>query len=131
MQRKLLGIISVDFDVTGQLLIIYSAFLKYLKKTWEYNEAVHQLFIDFKKSYDSVTREDLYNILIEFRIPMKLVRLIKMCLSETCSRIRVGKHLSHTFPIKNGWEKGDVLSPLLDKAYSLQECNASSVIYSK
>jgi hypothetical protein len=32
MQRKLLGIISVDFDVTDQLLIIYSAFVKYLKK---------------------------------------------------------------------------------------------------
>jgi hypothetical protein len=27
-----LGIISVDFDVTGQLLIIYSEFVKYLKK---------------------------------------------------------------------------------------------------
>jgi len=32
MQRKLLGIIKVDFDATGQLLIIYSAFVKYLKK---------------------------------------------------------------------------------------------------
>jgi len=32
MQRKLLGIINVDFDATGQLLIIYSAFLKYLRK---------------------------------------------------------------------------------------------------
>jgi len=32
MQRKLLGIISVDFDATGQLLIIYSALVKYLKK---------------------------------------------------------------------------------------------------
>jgi len=32
MRSKLLGIISVDFDVTGQLLIIYSLFLKYLKK---------------------------------------------------------------------------------------------------
>jgi len=45
-----LGIISVDSDATGQLLIIYSAFGKYLKKKWECNEAVHQLFIDFKKS---------------------------------------------------------------------------------
>jgi len=26
------GIISVDFDATGQLLILYSAFLKYLTK---------------------------------------------------------------------------------------------------
>ena len=25
-----------------------------LEKNWEYNEAVHQLFIDFKKAYDSV-----------------------------------------------------------------------------
>jgi hypothetical protein len=62
---------------------------------------VHRLFIDFKKAYDSVRREVLYNILIEFGIPMKLVRFIKMCLSETYSRVQVGKHLSETFPIKN------------------------------
>jgi len=29
LQRKLMGIISVDFHATGQLLIIYSAFVKY------------------------------------------------------------------------------------------------------
>ena len=54
-----------------------------LEKIWEHNEAVHQLFIDLKKAYDSVRREALYNILIEFGIPKKLVRLIKMCLTET------------------------------------------------
>ena len=32
MQRKLLGIINVDFDVTGQLQIIYPVFVKYLRK---------------------------------------------------------------------------------------------------
>jgi len=32
MQRKLLGIINVDFDVTGQLLIIYPAFIILEKK---------------------------------------------------------------------------------------------------
>ena len=31
-----------------------------IEKKWEYNEEVHQLFIDFKKSYDSVRREVLY-----------------------------------------------------------------------
>jgi len=54
---------------------------------------VHQLFIDLKKAYDSVSREFLCNILTEFGIPMKLVRLIKMCLNEACSRVRVDKHL--------------------------------------
>ena len=34
MQRKLLVIVSVDFDATGQLLIIYSAFIKYLRINW-------------------------------------------------------------------------------------------------
>jgi len=58
----------------------------------EYNVAVHQLFIDFKKAYDSVKREVLYHFLIEFGIPMKLVRVIKMCLTETYSRVRVGKN---------------------------------------
>ena len=43
-----------------------------LEKKWEYNEEVHQLFIDFKKAYDSVRREVLYKILIEFDIPRKL-----------------------------------------------------------
>jgi hypothetical protein len=54
-----------------------------LEKQWEYNETVHQLFIDFNKAYKSVRREVLYNIHIEFGAPVKLVRLIKMCLSET------------------------------------------------
>ena len=60
------------------------------EKKWEYSEAVYQLFIDVKKTYDSVRREVLYNILIEFGIPLKLIRLIKMCLTETYSTVRVG-----------------------------------------
>jgi hypothetical protein len=73
---------------------------------------VHQLFVDFKKAYNSVRREVLYNILIGFGIPLKLVRLIKLCLNETYSRVRVGKHLSDRFPIKSGLKEGDALSPL-------------------
>jgi len=34
MQRKLLGTVNVDFDPTGQLLIKYAAFVKYLRKNW-------------------------------------------------------------------------------------------------
>ena len=74
---------------------------------------MHQLFIDFKKAYDSVRREALYNILIEFGIPRKPVRLIKMCLPETYSRVRVGKNLSEMFLIKKGLKQGHALSLML------------------
>ena len=109
---KIMGIISVEFDAISQLLIIYSAFIKYLKKM-EYKEAMHKLFIDFKEAYDSVRREVLCNILIDFSIPMKLVRLITMCLNQTYSRDQVGKHLRDMFPITNCLKQGDNLSPLL------------------
>jgi hypothetical protein len=54
---------------------------------------VHQLFIDFKKAYDSVRREVLYN--------------------ERYSKVRIGKRLSDSFPIQNGLKQGDALSPML------------------
>jgi len=63
---------------------------------------MHQLFIGSKKAYDSVRREVLYLFPIEFGIPMKLVRLIKMCLNETYNRVQVGKYLSDMFPVKSG-----------------------------
>jgi hypothetical protein len=82
-------------------------------KKWEYNETVHQLFIDFKKAYDSVRREVLYNNLIESGVPTKLVRLIEMCSNETYSKVCIGKHLSDNFPIQNGLKQGHALSSLL------------------
>jgi len=46
---------------------------------------------------------------------MEMVRLIKMCLNETYSRVWVGKHLPHIFPIENGLKQGDALLPLFFK----------------
>jgi hypothetical protein len=60
-----------------------------------------------------VRKEVYYNTLIKFGIPMKLVRLIEMCLNETYSKVHIGKHLSDSFPIQNGLKQGDALSPLL------------------
>jgi len=60
---------------------------------------VHQLFIDIKKVCDSVRRDVLFTTLSKFGIPMKLVRLIKMCLVETYSRVWICKHLCDMFPV--------------------------------
>jgi hypothetical protein len=68
MQRRLLRIISVDIDTTGKLLIIFGIH-RIREKELEYDKAVHQILIDFKKVHDSVRRELLYNIFFEFGVP--------------------------------------------------------------
>jgi hypothetical protein len=112
MQRKLLGIFICGFRPFRSTVDHIFCIGQILEKKWEYNEAVHQLFTDFVKAYDSVRREVFY-ILIEFWIPKKLIRLIKVCLKETYSRVRVGKYMSDMFLIRNGLKQGDDISPLL------------------
>jgi hypothetical protein len=85
--------------------IFISCIRQILEKKCQYNEAVHQLVIDFKKAYDSVRREVLYNTLIDFGVSMKLVRLIKMCLNEMYSKVRIDKHSSVNIPIQKGLNK--------------------------
>jgi hypothetical protein len=55
----------------------------------------------------------LYNILTEFDITMKMVRLIKTCPNETYSKVHVGKYLFDMLPLKNYSNQGDALSPKL------------------
>jgi hypothetical protein len=63
----------VEFDITVQLLIQFSSFVRYWKKIVStMRQYINYSFIDFKKAYDSVRREVLYNVPIEFKIPMKL-----------------------------------------------------------
>ena len=59
------------------------------------------------EALDLARREVLYNILFQVGIPLKLVRLKIMCLNETYSRVRVGKHWSDMFPIKKSSKQGD------------------------
>jgi hypothetical protein len=44
---------------------------------------------------------------------MKLVRLNKICLNETYSKVRISTHFSDSFPMQNGLKQGDAFPPLL------------------
>ena len=111
--EEIIGDHQCGFRRNGSITDHIFCIRQILEKKWEYNEAVHHLFKDFKEAYDSVRWEVLYNILIESSIPMKLVMLIKMCLTETYSRVWVGKNLSDMFHNRNGLKQGDALSLLL------------------
>jgi len=90
MQRKLLGIISVDFSVNRSTTDHIFCICQILKKQWEYSEAVHEQFMGLKKALDSFRRV-MYNILtLSF---MKLVKLIiALCLNKNYSRVLAGRH---------------------------------------
>jgi Reverse transcriptase (RNA-dependent DNA polymerase). len=55
----------------------------------------------------------LYDILIKCDVPKHLVRLIKTCLDDAPSKVRIGNYLSSSFPIENDLKQGDALLPLL------------------
>jgi hypothetical protein len=69
--------------------------------------------VSLVSSLHLLRREVKYNILIEFGVPMELVRIIKMCLNETYNKDHTGKQLCDNFPIQNGLKLGDALLPLL------------------
>ena len=54
----------------------------------------------------------MYNILIEFSIPINLAKLIKMCLNETYCRVWVSSHLSDV-SCQNVLNEGAALLPML------------------
>jgi hypothetical protein len=66
-----------------------------LEKKWEYNETAHGPIVNFKEAYDTVRSEVLYNILIEFGVRKKLVRLINVCLNETYNKVHMLQHTLH------------------------------------
>jgi hypothetical protein len=74
MWMKLLGIITVWFDTTDKQMI---SFLPYFEKKIRLRWDSNQLFI----VCDVGRREVFYNISFEFVVPMKLVRLSKVCLN--------------------------------------------------
>jgi hypothetical protein len=75
-----------------------------LEKKWDYNEAVHQLYIDIKKSYDSVRREVCIIFSLSL-VPHETSKAVNICPNETYSRVWLGKHVPDTFPIENGLKK--------------------------
>ena len=74
---------------------------------------IHQLYIDYKQACDTINRAELVEIMKEFGIPMKLVRLVKMTLANTNSKVKIQGKLSPSFETVIGLRQEDSLSTLL------------------
>ena len=84
-----------------------------MEKKREFNGEVHNLFVDFRKAYDCIHREGLYNIMAEFGFPRKLIRMTAVCLRGSRSRVVANGRMSEPFAVHSGLRQGDGLSPLI------------------
>jgi len=68
----------------------------------EFRISVHLLLIDFKSTYDNIDREKMYVAMNDLNIPQKLIRLVKMIMSNMQSQIKMQLKLSAPFIIHKG-----------------------------
>ena len=84
-----------------------------LERTCEYKLDIHQLYIDYKQAYGTINRAELVELMKEFEIPMKLLRLVSMTLANTKSKVKIQEKLSPSSETMIGLRQGDSLSTLL------------------
>lgn len=60
-----------------------------LEMKWEHCELMYQLFVEFKKVYDSIIKAKMYESLVELGIPEKLVNSIRVSLNNSQGRVRI------------------------------------------
>jgi hypothetical protein len=85
----------------------------YFEKCYEYDVELHNFFINFQQAYNSINRNKLLLIMINFGIPQKLVKLVKMTLENSKCRVKIQGVLSQQFDVKGGVRQGDPLSTVL------------------
>ena len=92
-----------------------------LKQTASYfvthGPSVHAVFLDASKAFDRVLHMKLFEKLIQRKVPMCFVRLLKHWYKEQTMHIKWGKHFSEPFHVSNGVRQGGILSPYLFAVY--------------
>lgn len=88
--------------------------IRYLfQNPWKFDKGLHTLFVDNKKSYESIHRESLINILKEFGFPQEFINLLSISITKTVVIIKVVNLKLDPFILKSGIRQGDSISPVV------------------
>ena len=71
------------------------------------------VFIDFKKAFDSIDRNIMFQILEAYGIPREIINSIKIMYTNTSATVITPEGLTDFFPINTGVLQGDPLAPFL------------------
>ena len=69
-------------------------------------------FVDFKKAFDSVDRDRMFEILSYYSIPQKFINAFRLLYVDTKAFVQTPDGETSTFPILAGILQGDSLAPI-------------------
>jgi len=85
--------------------------------------SVNAVFLDASKAFDGVLNIKLFEKLLQRKVPICFVRLLKHWYKEQTMPIKWSKHFSEPFHVSNGIRQGGVLSPYLFAVYLVDLSN--------
>jgi hypothetical protein len=84
-----------------------------LEKCYEQNINIHQLYIDFRQVFNTITKQFISEVMAKFKISSKVISLIKLTLERTYNKVKIENKLSDSFMTNTGMRQGDFLSSVL------------------
>ncbi len=77
------------------------------------NKELTLVFVDFKKAFDSINRDVMFNILQLYGIPEEIIQAIRVLYTNTKKRVITPDGETVFFDIIVGVLQGDTLAPFL------------------
>lgn len=84
-----------------------------IEKHLQHQKDLLHIFIDFKKAFDRVWHDGLWQVLRDFSIEEGLVQVIQALYEDSNSAVLLNNKLGHFFPTTVGVRQGCLLSPVL------------------
>jgi hypothetical protein len=84
-----------------------------IEKSHELNIGLHNDFIDYTQTFDSVYRDKIITCLNNYGVPSKLIKPIAKTLQGTKARVKVNQSYTEHFEVTTGVKQGDPLSTAL------------------
>ena len=102
------------------------------EKYMERRKPVYHCFVDYTKAFDTVWHDGLWAVLDSYKVPRKLVKLLRNLYSKSELAVRINGELGEWFMAEIGSRQGDPLSPLmfitlLERVMEQTECNTEGI----
>ena len=71
------------------------------EKCQEHNVNLYMTFVDLTKAFDTVSREELWKIMVKFGCPAKFIAMVRQFHDGMHARIQNDGEFSDPFPVTN------------------------------